>query len=128
MHSWSAVPTVHKANKSEPIGFTQFISQLARHFLCTGLGVLAGTISTTMVILLAVIIQTQTVAVYSPNILLFAGAAAIAALGISWPLGRVGHRLLPTLSRYSDERGMQVILATGVLTSLLETFLFLHSL
>jgi hypothetical protein len=58
----------------------------------------------------------------------FGVIAALVGLAVAWPLGLAAHRVIPSLASSDDERGMQVIITTGVLTSMMQIILFMFVL
>ena len=103
---------------------------LPRYALCTGVGLLAGAIGTAFVIVLAILVQSAsgpTVTV-SLGLVPFGVIAALVGLAVAWPLGLAAHRVIPSLAYSNDERGMQVIITTGVLTSMMQIILFMFVL
>jgi hypothetical protein len=103
---------------------------LPRYTLCTGVGLLAGAIGTILVIVLAILIQSMSgpTATVSLGLVPFGVIAALVGLAVAWPLGLAAHRVIPGLTGSDDERGMQVIITTGVLTSMMQIILFMFVL
>jgi hypothetical protein len=100
---------------------------IPRYTICAGLGLLAGAISTALVITLAIVAQSMSgpTATISLGLVTFGIVAALAGLAISWPLSLVAHRLIPSLAYCADESGTQVVITTGVLTSMMQIILFM---
>jgi hypothetical protein len=85
-----------------------------------------GTTGVALTIGLAVMIQSvlSPAVLFLPGTILLAIVTTLAGLGASWILGRIGYRIIPSLSTYSQEQKMQVVFVSSVLVSLLQTFLF----
>ena len=103
---------------------------LPKYAFCTTVGLLAGTISTTLVILLAILAQSMSgpTTIFSLGLVPSGVVAALLGLAISWPMGLATYRLIPSLNHRHDERGMQIIITTGVLTGMLQIILFMFVL
>jgi hypothetical protein len=99
---------------------------LPQRVICACLGLLGGAIGVVLTIGLAVLIQSllSPRLIYSPDATQFTVIAAFIGAWVSWVLGRVAHRVSPSLSHSLYEQGMQVILVFSVFISLLMTFLF----
>jgi hypothetical protein len=111
-------------------GVIDTFQTLPRYALCAGVGLLAGAIGTAFVIVLAILVQSAsgpTVTV-SLGLVPFGVIAALVGLAVAWPLGLAAHRVIPSLTSSDDERGMQVIITTGVLTSMMQIILFMFVL
>jgi hypothetical protein len=111
-------------------GLTYFARQLGHYFICMSLGVIGGGAGVAIVIGLTVVIQQLFYAPMAllPDTILLTIAAILVGLVISWLFSRVACYLLPSFRYSLTTQGFQVILISSALTSLLENYLFMHSL
>jgi len=107
------------------------LHRLAQYTICFGLGMIGGAIGTATAIGLAIVAQLVLFPTSSslPGLIPLNATAIFVGLMVSWLLGWLGYRIIPTLSScYSSDQGTQVILIIGGLVSLLQTTLYMYNL
>jgi hypothetical protein len=102
------------------------LQRLPQYVVYAGVGMLGGVIGVDLAISLWIAVQSllSPAVRFAPGIVGITIATTLAGVGISWLLSRIARRLLSNLFDRLDEQGVQIILVFGVLTSLLQTFLF----
>ncbi len=120
--------TATKTN--EPKGSSLVLQQLFHYVIFTVLGLLGGASSVALTVGLVIIVQSALppTQVFWPNIILLTIVAVLIGLSISWLLSRAINHILPDLFEDANKYGMQVMLIFSILTSLLQTFLFMRDL
>jgi hypothetical protein len=117
-----------QTDRSREEGLTG-VQWVFQHLVYVSLGVVGGGSGVALVIGATVLIQ---ILFYStaflPNVTLLTIAAVLIGLGASWLLSHVAQRLLPSFRYNLRTHGLQIILISSALTSLLENFLFLHNI
>ena len=119
---------------SQPIVSRREISTLHRlteYTICSGLGMIGGATGTAIAIGLAIIAQLVLFPTSTslPGLIPLNIVAVFMGLMVSWLLGWIGYRIIPTLaSSDSMEQGIQVVLIFSGLISLLETTLYMYNL
>jgi hypothetical protein len=98
--------------------------------MCTGLGLLSGAISTALVIGLAIVVQLvlMPTAVFMPGMGVFGAAAALMGFMVAVGAGLAGRAGLPNLFDNANGYEMRIITTVGMLTSLVQTILFIYVL
>lgn len=127
MNSQSTISTLTNVSSesNQAIGLQRWI----RYFLCAGFGLVGGTTGVAIAIGLAVFVQLLlTPTAFLPGVIGLTVAATLAGLAVSWWINRAGGRILPDLFGRPDERSVQIIMVSSVLTGLLQTFLFTYNL
>lgn len=124
------VLTETKTSRSKAQATTIGLRRLPQYVICAGLGLVGGATGVALAVGLAILTQLllPPPTVFSPSAIPLVATATLAGLGASWLLGRVAHRILPSLLRASDELGLQVTLVVGVFVSLFQTLLFTRGL
>ena len=104
------------------------LQQLPRYILCAGWGVLGGATGVALTVGLAIVIHVwlSPSMTFRPGVMWLAIAATLVGLGVSWLLGRMARYPFPSLSCKLDKLGLQLILVFSAVTSLLQTFLYMH--
>lgn len=126
MDSQSTFSTMSETRRSNEWSIAAMVARLSQLTICVGIGMVGGTTGVALTIGLAVMIQSvlSPAVLFLPGTILLAIVTTLAGLGASWILGRIGYRIIPSLSTYSQEQKMQVVFVSSVLVSLLQTFLF----
>ena len=91
---------------------------------------MGGAVGVALAIVAAIAIQSlmPPLTTYSPNVIVLALAATVIGLGISWLLGYGLHLISSGSSRNSEVLRLQVTMIFSVLTSLLQTVLYMQIL
>jgi hypothetical protein len=115
--------------ESPSIRFLTLTHRLPQYVVCVCLGVLGGAMGVALSIASAIAVQLILfpTTVFAPGMLPLALAAVAAGLAVSWLLGRGVSYIFPALAYHAGEQNVQVILVISVLTSLLETFLYMRA-
>lgn len=111
-------------------GLATFARQLGQYFVWASLGVIGGGLGVAVVIGLTVVIQQLFYAPVAllPDTVLLTLAAVLVGLAASWLLSHAARAFWPGFRYNLTTHGLQVILVSSALTSLLENYLFLHNL
>ena len=106
------------------------IQRLLQYMLCAGMGIVGGAVGVALTIGAVILIQSILfpAVIFTPGAMVIAVAAVLVGLAISWLISRIARLALPTLFEQFDERPLQVIFVFSVLTSLLQTILFIRVL
>ncbi len=130
MNSQVPVLTTSKSNISEEQPLVMMLQRITQYTIYAGLGLVGGGIGVILTIGLAIIIQAQLgpTTPFWPGIIPLTVVATLMGAGVSWLIGRGIIHLLSSLFYNVEEHAMQTILIFGVLTSLLEIFLFTYGL
>ena len=106
------------------------LARLPQYAICLGLGLLGGALGVAFTIGLTIIIQARLgpAAVFLPTAIPFTIIATLFGLAASWLLGRATDQFLSRPCCSSDRQGLQLIMIVSVITSLLESLLFMHNL
>ena len=106
------------------------IQRLLQYMLCAGMGIVGGAVGVALTIGAVILIQSILfpAVIFTPGAMVIAVAAVLVGLAISWLISRIARLTLPTLFEQLDERPLQVIFVFSVLTSLLQTILFIRVL
>ncbi|MCB0172867.1 MAG: hypothetical protein KDI02_11965 [Anaerolineae bacterium] len=105
--------------------------RLIKYFVSAGLGIIGGGVG--VVLGMACIIGIQlfyiTEQMFVPNLPTIAVMTTLMGLGASWLLYVIVRKISPfNILRNLNQDGLQVIFVVSVLTSLLETFLFMQNM
>jgi hypothetical protein len=105
-----------------------FWHQIPQYVICAGLGLLGGAVGVAMAIGLAIVVQLALppLTVFMPGIIPLAIVAVLAGVVVSWLFNLTVRMIWPALGVI--EHGVQVMLVTSVLVSLLQVILFMHNL
>ncbi|MDX1523095.1 MAG: hypothetical protein R3264_15825 [Anaerolineae bacterium] len=109
---------------------TKIIQRFVQIMLCSGIGLLGGSIGVAITIVAAIVVQTLLfpAVVYVPEMAHFTIAATIIGVVVSWNL----HRAAQYVLRNSLDRGssyeMSNVMASSVLVGLLQSVLFTFNL
>ena len=119
-----------KPNISKEQASVNLLHLSTGYITCVSMGLLFGVLSTALVFSLAIIAQLLWVsnAIFSPGLIPFAITSAVMGLGVSWLFGQVAHRFLPGLFDTVGRPGVAIIAITGLVTSLVQTVLFMFVL
>jgi hypothetical protein len=100
---------------------------IPQYIIYAGLGLLGGAVGVAIAIGLAIIVQLALppLTVIAPGIIPLAIVAALAGVGISWLFGLTARMIWPALDFI--EHGIQVMLVSSILVSLLQVFLFMYN-
>lgn len=106
------------------------VQRLAQQVIAVGLGILGGASGVAMALTLAIVVQLSLppASSYLPGVTSTAVSASVLGVGISWLISRLAHLVIPNPSLLLTKQGLQIILVFSVLTSLLQSFLFVHGL
>jgi hypothetical protein len=123
----SATTQIHPAAGQ---GLAAFARQLGQYFVWASLGVIGGGLGVAIIIGLTVVIQQLFYAPMAllPDTILLTIAAVLVGLAASWLLSRAARAFWPSFRYSLTTHGLQVILVSSALTSLLENYLFMHNL
>ncbi|MCB0196852.1 MAG: hypothetical protein KDJ65_33175 [Anaerolineae bacterium] len=105
--------------------------RLTKYLVSAGLGVVAGGLGVTVVMGCIICIQLFYITnhMFFPDPRMVTIAATVMGAGISWLLYRALRHFSPfNLLRTLNQEGLRVILIFSVLTSLLETFLYMQNM
>lgn len=104
--------------------------KLSLYIIYTGVGILGGAVGVAIAIAAAIAIQSlmPPLTTYSPNIIVLTLAATMIGLGVSWLLSYGLHLISSGSPGNSEMRWVQVAMVFSVLTSLLQTILFMQIL
>ena len=109
----------------------QLWQRLIKHFVSTGLGIVGGGagVAGTMACIVGIQLFFVTDGMFLPNLSIVAAAASVIGIGASWVLYYIVQKFSPfELLRNLNQDSLQVIFVVSVLTSLLETFLFMQNM
>jgi len=119
-----------KSATSKTTAMSVSLQQISHYVICAVLGVLGGGLSVALMISLTIILQLASppTSPFEISITMFTLVTAIVSGGAAWLVGQAVYRLV--LGRYSNlsHLGMQIILTFAVLTSLLQSLLFMRGL
>lgn len=105
--------------------------RLIKYVVCSGLGVIGGGVGVALGMGCVIGIQLFyiTEQMFIPNLPIIAIVTTVLGLGASWLLYAIVQKLSPfNILRNLNHDGLQVIFVVSVLTSLLETFLFMQNM
>jgi hypothetical protein len=94
------------------------------------LGIVGGGTGVAIVIAAAVIIQALSTPplAFLPNVTMLTLVAVLVGLGVSWLFSQIARSMLPSFRYNFNTLGLQIILISSALTSLLENYLFMHNI
>lgn len=125
---WNATFSTSETTQSKSQIVVDLPQRLYQYIICMWLGVIGGAIGTASAIGLAIIIQStqSSTTVFWPRLIILAPVAAILGWGVSWLLGKLAYRSIPSfVNSGSDERGLQVMLVASGLLSVVQTYLYM---
>ncbi|MCB0197473.1 MAG: hypothetical protein KDJ65_36335 [Anaerolineae bacterium] len=117
----------HVSDKQVP----QVWQRLIKYFVSAGLGVIGGGIGVagTMACIVGIQLFYVTDKMFLPSLTITAVVASVIGLGASWMLYYSVQKFSPfVLLRHLNSDNLQVIFVMSILTSLLQTFLFMHDI
>ncbi|MCB0210325.1 MAG: hypothetical protein KDJ52_13390 [Anaerolineae bacterium] len=123
------VSSVH--NRVSEKQLPQLLQRLIKYFVSAGLGIIGGGMGVAG--MMACIVGLQffyvTDEMFLPSLTIVAVASSVLGIGASWVIYYSVKKISPfTLLRNLDHDSLQVIFVISILTSLLQTFLFMHDI
>ena len=125
---WNATFSTSETTRPATPVVDNLPQRLYQYIICMWLGLIGGATGTALAISVAIIVQSlqPPTAVFWPRLIVIAPVAAILGWGVSWGLGKLAYRNIPSfVNNKSGEHGLQVMLVVSGLLSVLQTYLFM---